>query len=148
MLFLPKWWKTWLTETEEEDLIKDPSKRVFTLGLLATAATLVLPASKPLEIVSSRDMRIPLQLRPGGNLSLAGIPYHQNDASVGAWLGLDRRPLGYADVVAAELDRIAPKLEAMFNREAQFYDLIKGRRPNPRSKSRVTSRYSGRKLGL
>ena len=93
-------------------------------------------------------MRIPLQLRPGGNLSLLGVPYHQNDAAVGQWLGLQRRPLGYADVVAAELDRIAPTLESMFEREAKFYDKIKDGRKSSRTKTRIASRYHGRKLGL
>jgi hypothetical protein len=43
MLILPKWLNKWLTP-EEEAQLKDPSKRVFTFGLLASAATLALPA--------------------------------------------------------------------------------------------------------
>jgi len=123
----------------------DPTKRIFCFGLVATAATLVLPASEPLEIVSARDMRIPLQLRPGGDLSLAGIRYHQLKS--GLWLGLDRHPVGYADIVPVHLDIVAPTL-AIFERETKFYDKIKERRPNLRSKDRAALRNPHRKLGL
>lgn len=99
MLWLPKWLNIWLTP-EEEDRLQDPGRRLFTFGLVGTVVSLAVP---PLvldrrqfnrvggiaEIVSARDMRIPLQLRPGGLCSFDGIRYH-HDVLGGPWLGLER----------------------------------------------------------
>lgn len=74
MLLCPKWLTTWLTP-EEEDRLRDPSRRVFTFGLMATAASLALPKfPEPIKFLDSR---------------LWGIPYHQ-DAIGGPWFGLER----------------------------------------------------------
>lgn len=46
-LILPKWLNKWLTP-EEESQLRDPSRRVFTFGLLASVASLALPTPPPL----------------------------------------------------------------------------------------------------
>ena len=77
MLWLPKWLRT--DERPEEP---DLSRRVFCFGLVGAVITLAAPAlSLPEPRVDSIEFL---------DISLWGIPYHQNDAAAGSWLGLDR----------------------------------------------------------
>lgn len=87
MLWLPKCLRTDV-KPDEPDL----SRRAFSFGLVGAAVSLAVPAevwrmaNGSVVEFSSRDMRIHLQLRPGGGFT-EGIAYQQLPS--GLWLAGD-----------------------------------------------------------
>ena len=52
-MIIPKWFNKWLTPEEEQQL-RDPSRRVFTFGLLASVVSLALPSSQLSDLEAIR----------------------------------------------------------------------------------------------